>query len=102
MKLHKLVVKTKNQECWSPLANEQGLEIFPLSLKANEPAIDPNAAHKNQSEGSFAVCCSMLRATVPSRCSSRPPVSGCVFAKSCYSITASVVVFIEADSCLTP
>ena len=34
-----------------------------------EVAIDAPAAHKNPSEGSFAVCSSMARATGPSLCS---------------------------------
>jgi hypothetical protein len=48
-----------------------------LNLKESCDALKAGFATKE-----LAVCCSMLRATVPSRCSSRAPGSGCVFAKS--------------------
>ena len=41
----------------------------PISSRASDKPTEPTAAHKNKSEGSLAVCCSMLRANVPSRCS---------------------------------
>ena len=37
-----------------------------LNLKASEAAIEPKAAHRKTSDGTFAVCCSMLRAIGPS------------------------------------
>src|SRR5690348_3344148 len=39
-----------------------------MSCKAREAPIEPNAAHKKMSDGSFAVCSSIVFATGPSRC----------------------------------
>src|ERR1700751_3302581 len=37
-----------------------------ITLRRREIRIEPTTAHKKRSEGSFAVCCSRLRATGPS------------------------------------
>src|SRR4030095_858710 len=52
---------------------------FPLCFRLDAckialVAIAPSAAHRNQSEGSFEVCCSIVRATLPSR---RSPAAVC-------------------------
>jgi hypothetical protein len=79
------------------LANEQALVIFSTQFKANEAAIEPNAAHKNQSEGSlpFAVLYS-----APLLLRDVPPL-GHVPAASLVNpgtpFTASLVVFTEVE-----
>jgi hypothetical protein len=39
-----------------------------MICKAAETAIEPRAAQRKMSEGNFAVCSSMARATLPSLC----------------------------------
>src|SRR5918994_929711 len=43
--------------------------FLPDTCSAADTPIAPIAAHRNVSEGSFAVCCSMPRAISPSECS---------------------------------
>jgi len=43
----------------------------PEIWSAADNAIEPSAAHRKVSEGSFAVCSSMVRAICPSVCSGR-------------------------------
>ena len=54
----------------------------PLIWNVNDATIEPSAAQSQMSDGNFAVCCSMLRAIGPSRCSSRGLVLGSVLASS--------------------
>src|SRR4051812_29047959 len=42
--------------------------FLPSICSSSEPTIEPPAAHRNRSEGSLAVCCSIVRATTPSVC----------------------------------
>src|SRR5687768_16501739 len=41
----------------------------PMILRVSDVAMDAPASQRNVSDGSLAVCCSMVRATVPSECS---------------------------------
>src|SRR3954452_20294571 len=51
----------------------------PIEYSPHDKAIDPTAAHRNRSDGSLAVCCSMAWATVPSECcpECRPVIECC-------------------------
>src|SRR5947209_5034616 len=44
---------------------------LPEICNSREPAIEAPAAHRNQSDGILAVCCSIGRATKPSACCGR-------------------------------
>jgi hypothetical protein len=49
--------------------------------------MEPKAAQRNRSDGSFAVCCSILRAIGPSRCCLLGSVSGV----SCTRLSGKVI-----------
>jgi hypothetical protein len=69
MLLNQFIVHTQNQDCGSPLSNKERLMVSAEYFKISEAAIGAPAAHKNESEGSLAVCSSIARATEPSLCS---------------------------------
>ena len=66
--LDHLVIQAQEEEGRRRLADEQALVLLPENWKSSEPTIEAPAAHKNRSEGSLAVCCSMVLATAPSEC----------------------------------
>src|SRR5687767_532880 len=50
--------------------------LRPENWRINDPRMEPHAAHRKRSDGNLAVCCSIVRATVPSVCSAFGPVTG--------------------------
>ena len=57
----------RDQECWCPLPHKESILVAAIILRVSEAAIDPVAADRNVSERSFAVCSSMVLASIPSR-----------------------------------
>ena len=65
-------MRPRSLPSWLRNAGDDG-----VALRMSEARIEPTAAQRKRSEGSFAVCCSKLRATGPSACT-----SGFVIARS--------------------
>ena len=56
MQFYELVIEPQKQKVGAHWPTNNASWFFPLTFKANEPAMEPNAAHKNKSDGSLAVC----------------------------------------------
>jgi hypothetical protein len=81
--LNQFIVQTEDQNRGSPLPDERASWCRSNIFSIRDVAIDAPAAHKNASEGSFAVCSSMARATGPSLCSMGFVIEGITKAHSC-------------------
>jgi hypothetical protein len=69
--LHQLVIHPEDQQRRRPLTDEDACLFVAVRCSVADVAIEPIAAHKNVSDGSFAVWASIDFATGPSMCSGR-------------------------------